>query len=159
MSKIFQISNLPKRVKLPLRGLKIKGDTSSKGKSESLIEKEICAWLTENRMKFWKIKIKGDPMVISKSKSKSKFIEKVIIFKKNKNAGFSDIHVCYKGLALYLEVKKCGGIASEEQVQQQCEVRKAGGIYDFVTSVNEVKEIFKKLEKKNDIFLGLNIAG
>lgn len=131
MSKIFKLNQLPKRIKIPTRGLKIKGDPSSKGKSEAQIEREICAWLTEFRAKFWKIKIKGDPFMTPKG----------IRWKKNKNKGFADIHVCHRGKAIYLEVKKCGGIASEDQLKEQREVRENMGIYEFVTSVTEARGV------------------
>lgn len=131
MSKIFKLNQLPKRIKIPMRGLKIKGDPNSKGKSESQIEKEICIYLKEFGVKFWQIKIKGDPMMTPRG----------IIFKKSKNEGFADIHVCYKGMAIYLEVKKCNGIASEKQLQQQKEVRENEGIYEFVTSVLEARSV------------------
>ena len=127
------MKSLPKTKIQPIgkpKIIRVKGDPTSKGKSESQIEKEIISWLTASNIVFWPIKIKGDPTLTRNG----------IRFKKNKNRGFSDIHVCHNGRAIYLEVKKCGGECSQDQLDTQMRVRSQGrGIYEFVTSVQEAK--------------------
>jgi len=139
MSKLLQLKSLPKIIKIKqstkVSKIKIIGDPISIRKSESQIESEICSFLRENFILFWKIKIKGDPFMTRKG----------IRFKRNENRGFADIHCCFKGKAIYLEVKKCNGTCSLEQIKTQTNVRNNGGVYEFVTSVREVKEIFLRL--------------
>lgn len=143
MSKLFTIKNLHvtkiSPVKDKMKKIKVVGDPISIGKSESQIEEEIVSWLKENNILYWIIKIKGDPILTRNG----------FRLKKNKNRGFGDIHCCYKGLSIYLEVKKYDGICSEKQIETQFNVRNKGnGIYEFVTSVREVKKIFVRLGLK-----------
>ena len=61
--------------------------------------------------------------------------------------GKSDIVCCYKGRYIALEVKKKGGRQSDKQKQFECDVARSGGQYWLVTSLNEVIEKIKNLNK------------
>jgi hypothetical protein len=141
MTKTFRLKSLPKRIKLkPTEKkltLRVKGDPISKGKSEAQIQAEIRCYLDSCKVLNWALDIKGKPILTRKGYR----------LMPNENRGFADIHCCFKGLAIYLEVKKCGGLASEHQIEMQTRVRQAGGIYEFVTSIREVQMIFSRLYK------------
>jgi len=140
MTKTFRLKSLPKRIKLqPIEKkltLRIKGDPISNGKLEAQIQEEICTYLLSYNILFWVFNIHG------------KLIKTKRGFRRlyDENRGFSDILVCFKGYFISLEVKKCGGVASEDQLKTQTRVRNAGGIYEFVTSVREVQFVFSRLK-------------
>ena len=135
MSKLFKLSQLTKtKIKPKITSkfipIKIGGDPSSKGKSEAQIEREICSYLKIKKIKFWKIKIKGERHTF----------DGVEFYKKSPNKGFADLLLCFRGKFISLEVKKFKGIASTDQLEVQNEVQQAEGIYEFVTSVQEVQK-------------------
>ena len=117
------------------KGTYIKGDPESKGKRESLIEKELeeffntipdCAW--------WNIKEGGKIQTIGKGKA---------IIKESINRGFGDFLLCIRGIFIMLEVKGCGKYQSPWQMDQQIKVqKKGGGFYFLVTSVRETVILF-----------------
>lgn len=57
--------------------------------------------------------------------------------------GLPDIIVVHHGKFIGLEVKTENGKATELQMRMQEAIRKAGGVYEFVTSVQDVEEILE----------------
>ena len=57
--------------------------------------------------------------------------------------GVPDILVCYKGHFLGLEVKTPTGRPSGVQLATAEAIKKSGGICEFPTSVDDVKELFE----------------
>lgn len=55
--------------------------------------------------------------------------------------GLPDIIVILEGIFIGLEVKTETGKATELQLRMQEAIRIAGGVYEFVTSVQDVEEI------------------
>jgi len=138
MSKVFRLPSLPKNIKTIKSNVKIAGCRTSKGKSETQIELEIRSWLDSENIFNEKINITGKPRWTKNG---------LILVKNEENIGGSDLRICYLGLYICLEVKKNGGLCSEDQLKKQNLVRLAGGIYEFVTSVTEVIELFKKIRR------------
>ena len=114
--------------------VRIKGDPANKHKSELQIEKELESYLFSKRIKFWNMKIKGEIQSIGKG---------LAVMKKSKNRGFPDILCCIRGLWVGIEVKKPGGIQSQDQVQMQYDIQAAGGVYIIATSVRELEASLK----------------
>lgn len=117
------------------KGKYIKGDPESKGKSEAKIEKEIEAFLdTVPHCAWWNTKVKGEPQYIGNGQ---------YVMKASKNKGFADILAAICGLFVVIEVKKCGGYQSPDQIAEEEKVKKRGqGYYFLVTSVRELIEHF-----------------
>ena len=63
--------------------------------------------------------------------------------------GLPDIIVIYYGKFIGLEVKTPTGRATELQVKMQEAIRKAGGVYEFVTSVEDVERVLENEHKTN----------
>lgn len=110
--------------------LRIKGDPESKGKLEDDIESEIETFLnTIEDCAWWNTKNKGEPHAIGGGK---------VIRKAGANPGYQDLTVCLRGLHIGIEVKKCGGVQSVYQRQQEDKIKKGKGFYFLVTSVREL---------------------
>lgn len=60
--------------------------------------------------------------------------------------GDPDIVVCYKGRYIGLEAKTLTGKQSPIQKIRMGEIRDAGGIYEIVRSVEDVKRVMEKIE-------------
>lgn len=60
--------------------------------------------------------------------------------------GRADFLVCFRGRWLSLECKTRTGKQSPDQLRDQAEVERAGGIYRVVRSVADVVEIFKTIK-------------
>lgn len=61
--------------------------------------------------------------------------------------GLPDIIAIVEGVFVGLEVKTKKGRPTELQLLMQKSVRRAGGVYEFVTSVKEVKEVLKRVSR------------
>jgi hypothetical protein len=59
--------------------------------------------------------------------------------------GDPDIVVCYKGYYIGLEAKTPTGVQSPIQKRRMSEIRDAGGIYEIVRSLDDVKRIMEKI--------------
>lgn len=60
--------------------------------------------------------------------------------------GDPDIVVCFKGRYVALEAKSPVGVLSPIQKARRDEIRKAGGIYEVVRTLDEVKRIMETIE-------------
>jgi Holliday junction resolvase len=72
--------------------------------------------------------------------------EKIFHFRYNavsSSFGLPDIIAIVNGMFIGLEVKTPTGKATELQMKMQEAIIKAGGIYEFVTSVEEVRNIIQ----------------
>jgi hypothetical protein len=63
-------------------------------------------------------------------------------------AGIPDLLVCYRGRFIGLEVKLPGNTPSPLQEKVLREIKGSGGIAAVVTSVEQVRNLLAKLEKK-----------
>jgi hypothetical protein len=63
-------------------------------------------------------------------------------------AGIPDLLVCWRGRFIGLEVKLPGNTPSPLQEKVLREISRAGGIAEVVTSVEQVRNLLAKLEKK-----------
>lgn len=63
-------------------------------------------------------------------------------------AGIPDLLVCYRGRFIGLEVKLLGNAPSPLQEKVLREIKASGGIAAVVTSVEQVRNLLAKLEKK-----------
>lgn len=81
---------------------------------------------------------------------KSKGIYSFKVIKANKS-GIPDIVCCYKGLFVSLEVKNPGNYNVAEELQEFNinEIIKSGGIALVVDNLEEVKQLFKDIDKGN----------
>lgn len=59
--------------------------------------------------------------------------------------GDPDIVVCFKGRYVALEAKSPVGLLSPIQKARRDEIRKAGGIYEVVRTLDEVKRIMETI--------------
>lgn len=59
--------------------------------------------------------------------------------------GLGDVQIVYNGKTIYLEVKIGKDKPSDVQLTRQEQIRKAGGIYEFVHNFDEVLMIFNSL--------------
>lgn len=94
---------------------------------ETAIVNRIILYLKEvkqNGEPIWFTKLHGGPM---------------------QKAGLPDIHVCYHGLAVYLEVKTATGKASPLQEHTIDLIRAAGGVAVVVRSVDEVRSLLDEI--------------
>lgn len=60
--------------------------------------------------------------------------------------GDPDMVICFKGRYVALEAKSPVGVLSPIQKARRDEIRKAGGIYGVVRTIEEVKEIMETIE-------------
>ena len=60
--------------------------------------------------------------------------------------GDPDIVACYKGRYIGLEAKSEKGVQSQIQKVRESEIIKAGGIYEVVRSVDDVKRVLESIE-------------
>lgn len=63
-------------------------------------------------------------------------------------AGLPDLFVCYEGHFIGLEVKTDAGEPSPRQLAVLRRIERAGGVGQVVRSVDEVKRILTKLDRK-----------
>lgn len=63
--------------------------------------------------------------------------------------GLPDIIGIYKGTFIGLEVKTPKGRPTELQLKMQEMIREAGGVYEFVTSVEEAERAIENADKTN----------
>jgi VRR-NUC domain len=63
-------------------------------------------------------------------------------------AGIPDLLVCYRGRFIGLEVKQPGGVASPLQKKVLHEIERSGGIAAIVDSVDQVRGLLAKLDRK-----------
>lgn len=118
-----------------IRTKRIKGDPSNIGRLEKHIEPEIIDFLTINDILNWPMKVKGEIQSTGRGTA---------VLKKSQNSGFSDVLCCILGLFVGIEVKKCGGIQSEDQIKTEEKIIRAGGVYFLTTSVYEtIKGLIK----------------
>ena len=68
-------------------------------------------------------------------------------------AGISDILGCFHGFFFALEVKRPQGKMTRRQQMFQIAVKKAGGIAEVVTSVNDTREIIYEFDTKRSTWL------
>lgn len=59
--------------------------------------------------------------------------------------GLGDVQIVYNGKTIYLEVKIGKDKPSDVQLTRQEQIRKAGGIYEFIHNFDEVLMIFNSL--------------
>ena len=64
-------------------------------------------------------------------------------FIKNNKPGSSDIIICYRGRYIGLEIKTQSGKQLEDQKKAEAAIKRAGGEYYIVRSVNDVFNILK----------------
>ena len=57
-------------------------------------------------------------------------------------SGLGDVQVILNGKTIYLEIKIGKDKPSEIQLKRQNEIRKAGGVYEFVHSFDEVLQVY-----------------
>ena len=60
--------------------------------------------------------------------------------------GDPDIVACYKGRYIGLEAKSEKGVQSQIQKVRESEIIKAGGIYEVVRSVDDVKRVLESID-------------
>jgi hypothetical protein len=63
-------------------------------------------------------------------------------------AGIPDLLVCYRGRFVGLEVKLPGNTPSPLQEKVLREIKRAGGIAEVVTSVEQVRSLLAKIDRK-----------
>lgn len=63
-------------------------------------------------------------------------------------AGIPDLLCCWRGTFIGLEVKMPGEEPSKVQIVNLERIRKAGGVAEVVTSVEEVEAILKRIARK-----------
>jgi hypothetical protein len=56
-------------------------------------------------------------------------------------AGHADIHLCYKGKFVAIEVKEKGDTQKDLQKYREQQIRDAGGVYILAESLEDVKEV------------------
>ncbi len=56
--------------------------------------------------------------------------------------GLGDVQVILNGKTIYLEVKTGNDKPSEIQIKRQNDIRKAGGVYEFVRSFDDVLQVY-----------------
>ena len=80
------------------------------------------------------------------------YLESIGAFWSNVQGGFGskpgdpDMVVCFKGLYVALEAKSPMGVLSPIQKARRDEIRKAGGIYEVVRTIEDVKKIMESIE-------------
>ena len=57
-------------------------------------------------------------------------------------SGLGDVQVILNGKTIYLEIKIGNDKPSEIQLKRQSEIRKAGGVYEFVHSFDDVIQVY-----------------
>ena len=60
--------------------------------------------------------------------------------------GIPDIHLCYRGMYVALEVKRLGEDATALQEYELSQIRKAGGFALVVRSVEDVRQVIETLD-------------
>lgn len=63
-------------------------------------------------------------------------------------SGMPDVILCYRGRWVGLEIKKPKGVKGTKQIEFKARIEKAGGIYEFVHSVDEVKAVIDQLRRE-----------
>jgi hypothetical protein len=58
--------------------------------------------------------------------------------------GTADVALIIQGRSIHLEIKAGKDIASPQQLKQQEQVRKAGGVYEFIRTVDEYFAVFDR---------------
>lgn len=145
MSKIFRIKSIPKfKIKSfitsKFKPKRFVGCLTSKDKCEAQIQREVIEYLDkQENLSRWVLNMKGDPFVC----------KGVIHFQKNENSGFGDILISYNGFFIMAEIKKCGGVQSEVQQEQEEKVLKSKSQYWIITSVKEIEDKFNTFKKEN----------
>lgn len=91
---------------------------------ESKIQKDIRAYLTKKRVYHWRFQAQT-----------------------NLN-GIPDILCLYKGFFIGLELKQENGVATGLQLRKIQNINDNGGIGLIVKSVEEVKQLFDKIDKE-----------
>ena len=64
--------------------------------------------------------------------------------------GIPDLLCCWRGIFMGLEVKLPGEKASKVQLVNIEQIRRAGGIAEVVTSVEDVEAILKRMTRKGN---------
>lgn len=62
--------------------------------------------------------------------------------------GIPDVLVCWRGLFIALEFKQPGEEPSKIQAAVMCSIRTAGGIAETIHSMEELQQLWAKLERK-----------
>ena len=115
-----------------------------------LLEKDIQRMIMQYLVSRGAFPIRVNSMAVAGThKGKKRFI------RSNSEDGCSDILCCYRGLFLALEVKrpgarakKTGKEASDNQLAFLEKVRRADGVAEVVTSVEDVELILETLDKE-----------
>jgi hypothetical protein len=55
-------------------------------------------------------------------------------------AGFPDVHVLWRGIPIYIELKSTTGALSDEQKAVRDAIRKSGGLWHMARSVEQVEQ-------------------
>ena len=66
----------------------------------------------------------------------------------NTKKGISDIHACFNGKHLSIEIKMPGDRISDDQLKVKQHIELAGGIYKIVSNWNEFAEFFESIQKE-----------
>lgn len=117
---------------------------------ESDIEFSICQWLFLKGYSFWKQPTRG---YFKGKVGKDASGKQVMVgtFRKDRNpyvgVGVSDIIVIYKGLFVGLEVKSESGTQSKEQIEFEALVKRAGGFYFVVRSIEDAQAALRSVEE------------
>lgn len=106
--------------------------------SESEIQKLILQWLKMKSIFHYRSNNIGVPT--------GKIRGGKQVFRPSPVKGLPDICCVYYGQAIYLEVKRPGANTTRNQLDFQHNARKAGAISEIVYSLDDVINLFKKLE-------------
>lgn len=106
---------------------------------EQEIQKAILQYLRVRRIPCWRFNVIGIPMGDGKMRPNPEM------------KGVADIHLIIKrngvGVSSWLEVKRPGMKQTENQIEFQEAIEKAGGLYRVVHSVEEVIEFLKEFHE------------
>lgn len=113
-----------------------------KRKLESQVLREICDYLASTEVFFWR---SNNIPVYGKSNDGQRRYRSL---PKYTPRGLPDISIVYKGMAVFLEVKRDGKTKqSEDQEFIMRRIRTNGGLYYVVWSIKQVEEIMDEISK------------
>lgn len=111
-----------------------------KDKTETEIQREICDWLNETGFFFWRSN--NVPVYAKSNDGKMRFRA----LPKYTPKGLPDITIIYKGIPVFLEVKRNSklGLSKDQEIISQ-KIKNNGGLYYTVWDLLSVKRIMSQL--------------
>jgi hypothetical protein len=108
--------------------------TTKKPPLESAIQREICDWLDTQNVFFWRYN--NVPVFARSNDGKMRYRA----MPKYGRKGLPDIVILHKSIFYGVEVKRPGFSATPEQVAIGDAIKKAGGVYWIVHSLQEAQD-------------------